>query len=87
MNTIDEDAINVLGINEKLWKEFRENKPVVEQPEFPEIVDAIDDKEAFLRHKESMRKRWFEYYKKCSSQKKKFKLIDGYNFLAQSRGR
>lgn len=71
----------------KNWEEAQQEprKPVIEQPEFPEIVEAIDDKEAFDRHKEAIRKRWFGYYKKCKDQQKKFKLIDQYNYLARQR--
>ena len=59
----------------------------LEQMEFPEIVEPIDDGEAFIRHKQEMARRWFKYYRKEKDQQKKFKLIDQYNFLAQSRQR
>ena len=84
MNSIDDDA-KLLGIDEKVWNDF--SKPKVEQLEFTQITDQVDDKASFERHKEAMRKRWFEYYKRCKDQQKKFKLIDQYNFLAQSKQR
>lgn len=86
MNSIDDDA-RLLGIDNDLWKEFKKSPKYVEQPEFPEIVDDIDDKEAFIRHKKALAKRWFGYYRKCKYHDKKIKLVDQYNFLAQSRQR
>ena len=46
----------------------------------------IDDREAFMRHKEAMAKRAFEWYKKCKTQKKS-RLIDIYNQCALMKGR
>ena len=57
----------------------------LEQMEFQEVVEPIDDREAFIRHKQAMAKLWFEYYKKCHNQQKKMALIDQYNYLARQR--
>ena len=86
MNSIDEDAINICGINPELWEEFKRSTKT-EQLEFESIVGPIDDKEAEARHRASMAKRWFGYYRKCSDQQKKFKLIDQYNSLAKPKER
>ena len=59
----------------------------MQQAEFESIVGPIDDKEAEARHRASMAKRWFGYYRKCISQEKKFKLIDQYNSLAKPKER
>jgi hypothetical protein len=113
MNSLDDDAINICGIDPKVWEEFkminwktarqtqykeRELPPARELPlerelpparlvqgEFEELTGPIDDREAFIRHKRSMAKRWFEYYKRCQDQKKKFRLIDQYNAIAKQR--
>jgi len=86
MNNIDDDAIKVCGINPDVWEEFKKSiKP--QQMEFESITNPIDDKEAEQRHRASMAKRWFGYYKKCKDQKRKFKLIDEYNWLATTRER
>ena len=39
-----------------------------------------DEKEAFLRHKQSMAKRWFGYYRKCKGNRNA--IIDQYNRIA-----
>jgi len=94
MNSIDNDAINVLGINEKLWKEFRGMTDKYIQDDLPGMLEAETeakqasiDKETACRRKEALTRKWFGYYRKCKDPEKKFKLIDQYNFLAQSRGR
>ena len=46
-----------------------------------------DDREAEERHRVSMAQRWFGYYRKCTDQQKKFKLIDQYNSLAKPKER
>ena len=84
MDSLDDDA-KLIGIDEEVWRKFRESKPKQEQMEFPEIVDPIDDREAFIRHKQSMAKRWFGYYKK--SNQKKLRLIYQYNKIATMRFR
>jgi len=86
MQTIDDDA-KILGINEDTWRRFKTNSQKAEQAEFESITNPIDDREAFIRHKQAMARRWFEYYKRCQDQKKKFRLIDQYNALAQTRER
>lgn len=85
MQNIDDDA-RTIGINEETWRQFKELHKV-EQPEFEEIVAPIDDKEAFIRHKEAMARRWFGYYRKCKDPQKKLKLIDQYNFVATMKQR
>lgn len=55
-----------------------------EQPDLP-YFEEQDKHEAFIRHKQAMAMRWFGYYRKCKDQKKRLKLIDQYNFLAQSK--
>ena len=84
MNSIDEDA-KAIGINEETWKQFRELHRI-EQPEFEEIVAPIDAKESERRHLDNMRRRWFEYYKKCQDKKKKMSLVDQYNKVALMKG-
>jgi len=79
MNSIDEDA-EIMGINPETWKKFKEMHHV-EQPEFEEITAPIDDKEAFIRHKEAMARRAFSWYR-LSKKKDKSKLIDIYNRTA-----
>jgi len=59
----------------------------MEQMEFESIVNPIDDREAEQRHRQAMAKRWFGYYKKCTDQSKKNKLIDQYNSLAKPKER
>ena len=86
MQTIDDDA-KILGINEDTWHRFKTNSQKAEQAEFENITNPIDDREAFIRRKQALAKRWFGYYKKCKDQQKKVKLIDQYNYLAQQRGR
>ena len=82
MDSLDEDA-ELIGIDQKTWKEFKQMYIQDDLPYFQEQ----DDKEAFIRHKQAMAKRWFGYYRKCKDSQKKFKLIDQYNYLAQQRGR
>ena len=60
--------------------------PRMEQAEFESITNPIDDREAFIRHKQAMAERWFGYYKKCETQKK-LRLIDQYNKIATMRQR
>ena len=82
---IDKDA-EIIGINPKVWKEFRGMKdPKYIQDDLP-YFQQQDDKEAFERHKQAMTKRWFGYYKKSKEQKKS-KLIDQYNFIATMKQR
>lgn len=98
MNSIDADAERI-GINKEIWERFKEmhkpkeisdGKPIaptLTQAEFESIVGPIDDKEAEKRHRASMAHRWFGYYRKCTDQQKKFKLIDEYNSLAKPKER
>lgn len=83
---IDRDAIEVLGINPKIWKEFRGmvDKKYV-QDDLP-YFQQQDDHEAFERHKQAMAQRWFGYYKKCNTQKK-LRLVDQYNKIATMKQR
>ena len=60
--------------------------PRMEQAEFESITNPIDDREAFIRHKQAMVQRWFGYYKKCNTQKK-LRLIDQYNKIATMKTR
>lgn len=83
MDSIDEDA-KLIGIDEEVWRKFRDIKPKQEQMEFPEIVDPIDDREAFIRHKQAMAKRWFGYYRKCKGDRNA--IIDQYNKIALMKG-
>lgn len=83
---IDRDAIEVLGINPKVWKEYRRmtgEKYV--QDDLP-YFQQQDDKEAFERHKQAVAQRWFGYYKKCNTQKK-LRLIDQFNRIATMKQR
>lgn len=84
MDNIDEDA-KLLGIDEEVWRKFRDIKPKQEQMEFSEIVDPIDDREAFIRHKQAMAKRWFGYYRKCKGDRNA--IIDQYNKIALMKGK
>lgn len=82
MNSIDEDA-KMLGIDQQIWREFREmNK--TEQLEFEEITGPVDDCEAKKRHLESIRNRWFGYYRKYKGDRTN--IIDQYNKIALMRG-
>lgn len=84
---IDRDAIEVLGINPKIWKEYRRmtgDKYV--QDDLP-YFQQQDDKEAFERHKQAMAQKWFKYYRACKDPKKKMSLIDQYNKIAQMNQR
>ena len=83
MNSIDEDA-ELCGINPEVWEAFKKTFKT-EQLEFDSIVGPIDEKEAEARHRASMAKRWFGYYKKCTDQKQKNRLIDQYNSLAKPK--
>jgi nitrate/TMAO reductase-like tetraheme cytochrome c subunit len=85
MNSIDDDA-KLVGISPDVWDNFKKTFKC-EQMEFESIVGPIDEKEAEQRHRASMAKRWFGYYRKCTSQEKKFKLIDQYNSLAKPKER
>ena len=85
MNSIDDDA-KLVGISPEVWEDFKRTFKY-EQMEFESIVGPIDEKEAEERHRASMAKRWFGYYRKCTSQEKKFKLIDQYNSLAKPKER
>lgn len=69
----------------ELPKERELTPPRMEQAEFESVTNPIDDREAFIRHKQEMARRWFGYYKKCKDQQKKLKLIDQYNYLAKQR--
>lgn len=60
--------------------------PRLEQGELEGIVAPIDDREAFIRHKEAMARRAFAWYR-LSKKKDKSKLIDIYNRIATMRGR
>lgn len=93
MNSIDDDA-KLIGIDEKVWQEFKKQTGHVEQPYLPGFLEAeaearesAIDRETFKRRKDALAHRWFGYYRKCKSQEKKFKLIDQYNWLATSRER
>lgn len=98
MTDIDKDA-ELIGIEKEIWERFKEmyipkevsdgkpTAPTLTQMEFESIVNPIDDKEAEQRHRASMAKRWFGYYRKCGNQEKKNKLIDQYNSLAKPRER
>lgn len=85
MNSIDDDA-KLVGIQPEVWEDFKKTFRY-EQMEFESIVGPIDDKEAEERHRASMARRWFGYYRKCTDQNKKFKLIDQYNSLAKPKER
>ena len=108
---IDRDA-ELIGIDPKIWKEFRmrnwkeergkqwrelpkERELPLEremppkrlvQGEFESITGPIDDKEAFIRHKEAMARRAFAWYR-LSKKKDKSKLIDIYNGIATMKQR
>ena len=85
MSDIDKDA-ELIGIPPDVWDNFKKTFKC-EQMEFESIVGPIDDKEAEQRHRASMAKRWFGYYKNCKDKNKKFALIDQYNSLAKPRER
>lgn len=59
--------------------------PRMEQTEFESIVNPIDDREAFIRHKKAIAQRWFGYYKKCKGNRNT--IIDQYNKIATMRER
>ena len=60
--------------------------PRMEQAEFESITNPIDDREAFIRHKEAMARRAFAWYR-LSKKKDKSKLIDIYNGIATMKQR
>ena len=78
MSSIDDDA-KLVGINDETWKQFKETFRV-EQQEFEEITGPDDDREAKKRHLESIRNRWFGYYRKCKGDRNA--IIDQYNKIA-----
>lgn len=80
---LDMDAIEVLGIDPKVWKEFRGMKDEKYVQDDLPYFQQQDDKEAFERHKQAMAKRWFGYYKKCKS--KRNTIIDQYNKIAMMK--
>lgn len=82
MNRINNDLV-ICGINPEVCDAFKKTFKA-EQLEFDSIVGPIDEKEAEARHRASMAKRWFGYYRKCTDQKQKSTLIDQYNSLARS---
>ena len=59
--------------------------PRMEQAEFESIVNPIDDREAFIRRKQALAKRWFGYYKKYKGNRNA--IIDQYNKIAMMKGR
>lgn len=59
--------------------------PRMEQAEFESIVNPIDDREAFIRRKQALARRWFGYYKKCKGNRNA--IIDQYNKIATMKGR
>lgn len=82
---IDRDA-ELIGIDPKVWKEFRgmtDEKYV--QDDLP-YFQQQDDREAFIRHKEAMARRAFAWYR-LSKKKDKSKLIDIYNGIATMKQR
>lgn len=84
---LDRDAIEVLGIDPKVWKEFRGMKDEKYVQDDLPYFQQQDDKEAFERHKQAMAQRWFGYYKKCKDKKKGSFIIEQYNKIALMRGR
>lgn len=82
---IDRDA-ELIGIDPKVWKEFRGmTEPKYVQDDLP-YFQQQDDREAFIRHKEAMARRAFAWYR-LSKKKDKSKLIDIYNGIATMKGR
>ena len=88
MNSIDDDA-RLIGIDEEVWRKFRQMTERYEQPDLDgfakaeaEAREASVDREAFIRRKQALAKRWFGYYRKCKDPEKKNKLIDEYNWIA-----
>lgn len=57
-----------------------EPHPRFVQDEMESIVAQIDEREAEIRRKQALAKRWFGYYKKCKS--KRNTIIDQYNRIA-----
>lgn len=91
MNSIDEDAIEVLGINPKIWKEFREmTKPTYIQEDLPGMLKAEaearesdisqETKEDF-NNRLSMR--WIRYNQKAKNADEQLKLFRQYRIIAQ----
>ena len=70
-------------MNQKVSQDFLDGFLKIEA----EARESSIDSETYLRRKMSLAHRWFEYYKKCKDQKKKMKLIDSYNLLAQTKMR
>ena len=92
MNSIDDDA-RLIGIDEKVWREFRQMTENKEQDYLPGFLEAEAearessvDKEAVFRHRRAVALRWFGYYKNCKDVNKRKALIDQYNKLAKMRG-
>lgn len=90
MNSIDEDA-RLIGIDEKVWRDF---KNMTEQQYLPGFLEAESearessiDEETFIRRKQALAKRWFGYYRKCQDQKKKASIIEQYNMIAIQKQR
>lgn len=50
-----------------------------------EVRESSIDREAFIRRKQALAKRWFGYYKKCKS--KRNTIIDQYNKIAMMKQR
>ena len=59
--------------------------PRMEQAEFESIVNPIDDREAFIRRKQALAKRWFGYYKKYKGNRNA--IIEQYNKIATMKQR
>lgn len=57
----------------------------MEQMEFESITGPIDDREAFIRRKQALAKRWFGYYKKCKGDRNR--IIEQYNKIATMKQR
>lgn len=92
-DAIEED-VRLVGINKKVWSEFRHMTERYEQPDLDgfaqaeaEAREAGIDKETKIRYKQAMAQKWFKYYRACKDPKKKIALIDQYNKIAQQRQR
>ena len=59
--------------------------PRLVQGELEGVVGEIDDREAFIRHKQALALRWFQYYKQNKDPKKKWDLVRQYNMVAAQR--
>jgi hypothetical protein len=91
MNTIDDDA-KELGINQEIWKEFKEKKTYQDDlPHFLEVEararEESIDAEAHERRRAALFRRWFGYYRKCKDQNKKIDIIKQYNAVCMMRAR